>query len=86
VILMMLPEPRAGAGEAIGVYGFVAFAGGSIGLLLGGVLTEAISWHWIFLIIGIVTAYLAMRTRTLVLSAMRCWRSSSTARRRSPTR
>jgi len=48
----------------LGVYGFVASAGGSIGLLLGGVLTDAISWHWIFLInlpIGIAVAVLAKR-------------------------
>ena len=63
MIVTMFPEPGAQA-KAIGVYGFVASAGGSIGLLLGGVLTDAISWHWIFLInlpIGIATAYLATR-------------------------
>jgi EmrB/QacA subfamily drug resistance transporter len=63
MIVTMFPEPGAQA-KAIGVYGFVASAGGSIGLLLGGVLTDAISWHWIFLInlpIGIATAYLARR-------------------------
>jgi EmrB/QacA subfamily drug resistance transporter len=62
MIVTMFPEPGAQA-KAIGVYGFVASAGGSIGLLLGGVLTT-ISWHWIFLInlpIGILTAYLARR-------------------------
>ena len=45
----MFPEPREQA-KAIGVYGFVASAGGSIGLLAGGVLTDAINWHWIFFI------------------------------------
>ncbi|HET8566335.1 MAG TPA: DHA2 family efflux MFS transporter permease subunit [Solirubrobacterales bacterium] len=63
MIVTMFPEPGAQA-KAIGVYGFVASAGGSIGLLLGGVLTDAISWHWIFLInlpIGIATGYLAIR-------------------------
>ena len=63
MIVTMFPEPGAQA-KAIGVYGFVASAGGTIGLLLGGVLTEAISWHWIFFInvpIGALTAFLAMR-------------------------
>jgi EmrB/QacA subfamily drug resistance transporter len=63
MIVTMFPEPGAQA-KAIGVYGFVASAGGSIGLLLGGVLTDAISWHWIFFInlpIGIAVAYLATR-------------------------
>src|SRR3954468_1211877 len=63
MIVTMFPEPGAQA-KAIGVYGFVASAGGSIGLLLGGVLTDAISWHWIFLInlpIGIATGWLALR-------------------------
>ena len=63
MIVTMFPEP-ANQAKAIGVYGFVASAGGSIGLLAGGVLTEAISWHWIFIInlpIGVAVAYLAMR-------------------------
>jgi EmrB/QacA subfamily drug resistance transporter len=63
MIVTMFPEPGAQA-KAIGVYGFVASAGGSIGLLLGGVLTDAISWHWIFIInlpIGLATGFLALR-------------------------
>ena len=45
----MFPQPREQA-KAIGVYGFVASAGGSQGLLLGGVLTQGINWHWIFFV------------------------------------
>src|SRR3989440_1421871 len=63
MIVTMFPEPREQA-KAIGVYGFVASAGGSIGLLAGGVLTDTINWHWIFLInlpVGIVTGILAVR-------------------------
>ena len=63
MIVTMFPEPREQA-KALGVYGFVASAGGSIGLLAGGVLTEAISWHWIFFInlpVGVATAVLALR-------------------------
>ena len=63
MIVTMFPEPREQA-KAIGVYGFVASAGGSIGLLVGGVLTQSISWHWIFFVnvpIGIATGVLAWR-------------------------
>src|SRR5207249_452304 len=63
MIVTMFPEPREQA-KAIGVYAFVASAGGSIGLLAGGVLTQAINWHWIFFVnlpIGIATALLAAR-------------------------
>ncbi len=63
MIVTMFPQPPEQA-KAIGVYGFVASAGGSIGLLAGGALTQAISWHWIFFInlpIGVVTAFLATR-------------------------
>src|ERR1700710_2111072 len=63
MIVTMFPKPAEQA-KAIGVFAFVASAGGSIGLLAGGVLTDTINWHWIFFInvpIGIVTAALAMR-------------------------
>jgi len=63
MIVTMFPEPREQA-KAIGVYGFVASAGGSLGLLAGGVLTDLISWHWIFFInipVGIATAYFALK-------------------------
>jgi EmrB/QacA subfamily drug resistance transporter len=63
MIVTMFPEPREQA-KAIGVYSFVASAGASIGLLAGGVLTEAINWHWIFFVnlpIGVATALVAMR-------------------------
>ena len=63
MIVTMFPEPREQA-KAIGVFAFVASAGGAVGLLVGGVLTQAISWHWIFFVnvpIGIATAALAGR-------------------------
>src|ERR671915_1071738 len=49
MIVTMFPEPRDQA-KAIGVYSFVASAGASIGLLAGGVLTQAVGWHWIFFV------------------------------------
>src|SRR3954447_18812560 len=63
MIVLMFPEPRDQA-KAIGVYSFVASAGGSIGLLAGGAITQAINWHWIFFVnlpIGLATALLAAR-------------------------
>jgi EmrB/QacA subfamily drug resistance transporter len=63
MIVTMFPEPREQA-KAIGVYTFVAVAGGSIGLLAGGVLTETLNWHWIFFVnlpIGLATALFAIR-------------------------
>ncbi len=63
MIVALFPEPRERA-RAIGVFSFVAAAGGSIGLLAGGLLTQALNWHWIFFVnlpIGIVAIGLAWR-------------------------
>ena len=63
MIVTMFPEQPEQA-RAFGVYSFVASAGASIGLLAGGILTHAISWHWIFFVnvpIGIVAIYLSAR-------------------------
>jgi EmrB/QacA subfamily drug resistance transporter len=63
MIVTMFPKPGEQA-KAIGVYSFVASAGASIGLLSGGVLTQALDWHWIFFVnvpIGVVTLFLALR-------------------------
>jgi EmrB/QacA subfamily drug resistance transporter len=63
MIVTMFPRPSEQA-KAIGVYSFVAAAGGAIGLLAGGVLTQAINWHWIFFVnlpIGVATGVLATR-------------------------
>jgi EmrB/QacA subfamily drug resistance transporter len=63
MIVAMFPEPREQA-KAIGVFAFVASAGGAVGLLAGGILTEALDWHWIFFVnlpIGLITVLLAQR-------------------------
>jgi EmrB/QacA subfamily drug resistance transporter len=63
MIVTMFPEPRDQQ-KAIGAFTFVAVSGGSIGLLAGGALTQAINWHWIFFVnlpIGVATALLARR-------------------------
>jgi len=49
LIMNLFTEPGERA-RAMGVYGFVCAGGGSIGVLLGGVLTSLLSWHWIFLV------------------------------------
>jgi EmrB/QacA subfamily drug resistance transporter len=49
LIMNLFTEPGERA-KAMGVYGFVCAGGGSIGVLLGGLLTSALSWHWIFLV------------------------------------
>jgi EmrB/QacA subfamily drug resistance transporter len=63
MIVTMFPEPREQA-KAIGVFAFVASAGGAVGLLAGGILTQSINWHWIFFVnvpIGIATAVYSRR-------------------------
>jgi EmrB/QacA subfamily drug resistance transporter len=63
MIVTMFPQPGEQA-RAIGIFSFVAAAGGSIGLLAGGVLTQALDWHWIFFVnvpIGVVAGVLAAR-------------------------
>jgi EmrB/QacA subfamily drug resistance transporter len=49
LIMTLFTEPAERA-KAMGVIGFVAAGGGSIGVLLGGVLTDVLDWHWIFLV------------------------------------
>src|SRR6187455_3247522 len=49
LIMNVFTEPGERA-RAMGIYGFVCSGGGSIGVLLGGLLTSSLSWHWIFLV------------------------------------
>ncbi len=49
LIMNLFTEPAERA-QAMGWYGFVCAGGGSIGVLLGGLLTSSFSWHWIFLV------------------------------------
>ena len=63
LIMDLFTEP-ADRAKAMGIYGFVCAAGGSIGTLLGGVLTTAFNWHWIFLVnlpLGFVVYALCLR-------------------------
>jgi EmrB/QacA subfamily drug resistance transporter len=63
-LMMTLFTEPADRAKAMGIFGFVAAGGGSIGVLLGGVLTDLISWHWIFLVnvpIGALVILLSLR-------------------------
>jgi EmrB/QacA subfamily drug resistance transporter len=63
LIVSLFTEPGERA-KAMGIYGFVCAGGGSIGVLLGGLLTNAFSWHWIFLVnlpIGMAIYVLCLR-------------------------
>ena len=63
LMMNLFTEPGERA-KAMGIFGFVASGGGSIGVLLGGVLTDTLSWHWIFLVnfpIGVLVVLLTLR-------------------------
>ena len=63
LIMGLFAEP-ADRAKAMGVFGFVMAGGGSIGVLLGGVLTDLLNWHWIFLVnvpIGVAVYFLTLR-------------------------
>jgi EmrB/QacA subfamily drug resistance transporter len=62
LMMTLFTEPAERA-KAMGIFGFVASGGGSIGVLLGGILTDALNWHWIFLVnvpVGIVVVVLTI--------------------------
>jgi EmrB/QacA subfamily drug resistance transporter len=63
MVVTLFPEPMERA-KAIGIYSFVAAAGASIGLLAGGILTDLLSWNWIFFVnipIGLAAGVFAVR-------------------------
>jgi EmrB/QacA subfamily drug resistance transporter len=63
-LMMNLFTQPAERAKAMGIFGFVASGGGSIGVLLGGVLTDTLNWHWIFLVnfpIGVLVVLLTLR-------------------------
>ena len=62
LMMTLFTEPAERA-KAMGVFGFVASGGGSIGVLLGGILTDTLNWHWIFLVnvpVGIAVVVLSL--------------------------
>ena len=63
LIMILFTEP-ADRAKAMGIFGFVLSGGGSAGVLLGGVLTDLLDWHWIFLVnipIGVLVYALSLR-------------------------
>jgi EmrB/QacA subfamily drug resistance transporter len=62
LMMTLFTEPAERA-KAMGIFGFVASGGGSLGVLLGGILTDVLNWHWIFLVnvpVGIVVVVLTV--------------------------
>jgi EmrB/QacA subfamily drug resistance transporter len=62
LMMTLFTEPAERA-KAMGIFGFVASGGGSIGVLLGGILTDVLNWHWIFLVnvpVGILVVVLTV--------------------------
>jgi EmrB/QacA subfamily drug resistance transporter len=62
LMMTLFTEPTERA-KAMGIFGFVASGGGSLGVLLGGILTDALDWHWIFLVnvpVGLLVVVLTL--------------------------
>jgi EmrB/QacA subfamily drug resistance transporter len=62
LMMTLFTEPAERA-KAMGIFGFVASGGGSLGVLLGGILTDALDWHWIFLVnvpVGVLVVVLTL--------------------------
>src|SRR2546421_12137559 len=63
MIVTLFPRPDEQA-RAFGIFSFIASAGAAVGLLAGGLITQAVSWHWIFFVnlpIGVLTAAISVR-------------------------
>ncbi len=63
LMMTLFTEPAERA-KAMGIFGFVASGGGSIGVLLGGIITDALAWQWIFLVnlpVGVAVLVLSLR-------------------------
>src|SRR5581483_10307998 len=88
-LTMMLFTDQHERAKAMGIFGFVAAGGGSVGVLLGGVLTDVLNWHWIFLVnlpIGVlvvggavtVTGALMLAVYAIVNGNQAGWTSAQT--------
>jgi MFS family permease len=88
LMMTLFTEPAERA-KAMGLFGFVASGGGSIGVLLGGILTDALNWHWIFLVnvpVGILVVVLTFGSSRRPACRPRPYAWMSAVRRLSPPR
>ncbi|MGW4365533.1 MFS transporter [Nocardia takedensis] len=77
IVVTLFPSPDERA-KAFGVFAFTGAAGASLGQVLGGVLTDALSWHWIFLInVPIGVAALALTVVFVPADAGLGWRAGA---------
>jgi EmrB/QacA subfamily drug resistance transporter len=63
LMMTLFTEPGERA-KAMGIFGFVASGGGSMGVILGGILTDVLNWHWIFLVnvpVGVLVVVLTLK-------------------------
>ena len=81
LIVTLFTEPAERA-KAMGVFGFVAAGGGTIGVLLGGILTDVLNWHWIFLVNVPIGVAVALLSRKLLPARRGGRRGRPTGRRR----
>ncbi|MET7640915.1 MFS transporter [Streptomyces sp. NPDC005438] len=68
-MIVTLFQGAAARARALAAYAFVAAAGSSLGLILGGVLTQGLGWRWVFLVnvpIGVLTLVLTVRAVPVV--------------------
>ena len=84
LIMTLFTEPAERA-KAMGIFGFVLSGGGTAGVLLGGVLTDLFSWHWIFLVnipVGVLVYLLSLRLLPDVRGTAegRVWTSAAPSR------
>jgi MFS family permease len=65
LMMTLFTEPAERA-KAMGIFGFVSSGGGSLGVLLGGILTDLLNWHWIFLVNVPVGALVVVLTLVVI--------------------
>lgn len=67
IVLVLFPEPAERA-KAMSIWGFVGSGGGTVGVIAGGLLTQALNWHWIFLVNVPIGALALLLARPLLPS------------------